>query len=79
MKRSAVVLEALAAYESAIQAKQEADDARYQALQTIAKWLRKRGIEEATPTGPDHERTVKLVRSTHRSVDYEKLGALVDR
>ena len=69
---------ALAAYESAIQAKQEADAARYEALQTIAKWLRNRGIEEATLPGQDRERTVKLVRSTNRSVDYEKLEALVD-
>ena len=69
---------ALAAYESAIQAKQEADAARYEALQTIAKWLRKRGMEEATLPGQNHERTVKLVRSTNRSVDYQKLEALVD-
>ena len=69
---------ALAAYESAIQAKQDADDARYQALQTIAKWLRKRGMEEATLPGQSHERTVKLVRSTNRSVDYDKLETLVD-
>ena len=69
---------ALAAYESAMKAKYEADQARYQALQTIAKWLRKRGMEEATLPGQNHERTVKLVRSTNRSVDYEKLESLVD-
>ena len=69
---------ALAAYESASGAMRESKLARRQALDTLAAWLRKRGLDQATLPGPDKERSVELVRKTRRSVDYEKLNSALD-
>ena len=69
---------ALAAYESAVQARYEADQARRQALEKLESWLRKRGVDQVTLPGRDYERSVELVRTTRRSVDYDKLEAALD-
>ncbi len=69
---------ALAAYESAVEARDQADQARRRALDTLGAWLRKRGLENAVLSGPNKERRVKIMRSTRRSVDYEKLEALLE-
>ena len=69
---------ALAAYESAMNARQEADQARRQALDTLEAWLLQKDIDHAPLPGQAKERLVKLVRTTRRSVDYEKLDAALD-
>ena len=71
---------ALAAYESAMNARQEADQARRQALDTLEAWLLQKDEVLTKPPlpGPAKERLVKLVRTTRRSVDYEKLDAALD-
>ncbi len=69
---------ALAAYESAGEARDQADQARRRALDTLGAWLRKRGLENAVLSGPNKERRVKIMRRTHRSVDYEKMEALLE-
>ena len=69
---------ALAAYESAMNARQEADQARRQALDTLETWLLQKDIDHAPLPGQAKERLVKLVRTTRRSVDYEKLDAALD-
>ena len=70
--------QALAAYESAVEARDQADQARRRALDTLGAWLRKRGLENAVLSGPNKERRVKIMRRTSRSVDYEKLEALLE-
>ena len=70
--------QALAAYESAVEARDQADQARRRALDTLGAWLRTRGLENATLSGPNKERRVKIMRRISRSVDYEKLEALLE-
>ena len=70
--------QALAAYEAAVEAKDQADQARRRALDTLGAWLRKRGLENAKLSGPNKERRVKIMRSTYRSVNHEKLEALLE-
>ena len=55
---------ALAAYESAMNARQEADQARRQALDTLEAWLLQKDIDHAPLPGQAKERLVKLVRTT---------------
>ncbi len=69
---------ALAAYESAMKARYEADQARRQALEKLESWLRRRGVNHGSLPGRDYERSVELVRTTRRSVDYDKLNAALD-
>ena len=69
---------ALAAYESAMNARQDAEQARREALDVLEAWLKKRGTDHATLPGQAKERLVKLVRTTRRSVDYEKLDVALD-
>ncbi len=69
---------ALAAYESALDAKDVAEQARREALSKLKAWLSKQGVEETTLPGRNGERSVVLVRRKRRSVDFDKLESLVD-